>query len=219
MLIKYLDENGVRKIVKEVTKRTTSVYTVKGSAIYADDAYLANPVKEAAITSKGLWQLKDGAYTKVSTFVVGDVYSIQNPFITDATFHEGAGLQVDTGMNIVVLESDPAVKFDTLGDITNLDAYQKKVLEDEIVLYDAPLGSSTGAALEEENLYKQFKMPDGTVKRIERNADGTGFEARTLTDSNTTVEGVLTYIESIMPNTPITDAEIDAIFAEVAAGL
>lgn len=209
--VKYLDEHGLKTVIKEIKKRSTTAYTVKGAAVFADADYLISDSKPAAITTEGLWQQVDGTWKEVTSFAIGDVYSITNAFTTSSDFLEGADSLVDAGMNIVVLEVDP-VKFDTLGDIANLEAYQKKVLNDEVVLYDRPL--ETGAVTANvANVYKQYKKADGSVARVEYDTDTDTAKEVVLTDSNTTVEGAFKYIENTCANTPISVAEIENMFA------
>lgn len=140
MVIKYLDKHGLGTLVAQIKKRTTQVYTVKGSAIYADADFVALPGadKEAidtgasAINAVGLWQKDNGTYGQITDLAVGDVYDIINAFTTDANFREGAGKQVEEGMNIVAVntgtEAVPEMKFDLLAGLLNLDKYQTKKL-------------------------------------------------------------------------------------------
>ena len=50
-LIQYLDTDGVRVLTEEIKKRIANVYDIKGSAVYADTAYLADPTHPVAIDS------------------------------------------------------------------------------------------------------------------------------------------------------------------------
>ena len=53
-LIQYLDTDGVRVLTEEIKKRIANVYDIKGSAVYADTAYLAAKITVAVRNSMGL---------------------------------------------------------------------------------------------------------------------------------------------------------------------
>ena len=140
MVMKFLDKHGLGTLINLIKKGQTGVYTVKGTAIYADTAFLAlTPAeKEAidtgasAINAAGLWQKTAGAYAQVTTFAEGDVYDIINGFTTDADFREGAGHLVDAGMNIVSVNTgtaaSPVLMWDLFSGMLDLDKYQTKRL-------------------------------------------------------------------------------------------
>lgn len=142
MKIQYLDKHGLGTLISLVKRGQTGVYTVKGTAIYADAAFLAlTPAeKEAidvgasAINAAGLWQKSSGAYAQVTTFEEGWVYDIINAFSTDANFREGAGYPVEAGMNIVAVNTgtaaSPVLMWDLFSGLLNLDKYQTKKLVD-----------------------------------------------------------------------------------------
>lgn len=106
--LKFLDSTGLAALVTQIKNRTTSIYTIKGSAIYADTAYLATEDATAnGITAAGLWQQVDGTYIQLGTVAnptaAGYVYNIINSFTTDSNFVEGTGSSpVPAGTNVVV---------------------------------------------------------------------------------------------------------------------
>ena len=111
---------------QKLTSKLSNIYTPKGSAIYADTAYLASDSKaSSAINSVGLWQQIDGNWTKLTEVMPGWVYNITNKFTTDANFVEGAGVEPLEGVNIVVVNvgttQNPSLKFDLLAVSTETD--------------------------------------------------------------------------------------------------
>jgi len=140
MKVNYLDKHGLGTLISLIKRGQTGVYVVKGTAIYADAAFLAlsSAEKEAidtgasAIDAAGLWQKTSGAYAQVTTFEEGDVYDIINAFTTDANFREGAGYPVEAGMNIVSVNTGtaatPVLMWDLFSGLLNLDKYQTKEL-------------------------------------------------------------------------------------------
>lgn len=146
--INYLDKHGLGTVLKLLKKRTSDVYVIKGSGIYADPAFLAlaADAKEAiaegasVINAAGLWQRRGGVWTQVTDVQPGWVYSIKNNFITDAQFVEGANYKVADGTNIVVVnegtEAAPVLKWDLLARTLDLDEYQKKLLEEPLEVFD-----------------------------------------------------------------------------------
>lgn len=232
---KYLDEHGLATLVEQIKKNTAKVYKVKGSAIYADTAYLANPDKHSEIDSEGLWQLVDGTWTKITMFEVGWVYNVENEFTTDADFIEGAGSIVEAGSNIVVAEAegDPIVyKWDQLGNVLDLTDYQTKKLVAPLTVFNTTDGSAsagtTFAALPTTEpkasatieTYDVYIMSDeaelGDVYRAyvsENASDATQNDIAWVKLGNQlTVEGALEFLGNVAPNTPIKDAEIIALF-------
>ena len=111
---------------QKLTSKLSNIYTPKGSAIYADTAYLASDSKASpAINSVGLWQQINGNWTKLTEVMPGWVYNITNKFTTDANFVEGAGVEPLEGVNIVVVNvgttQNPSLKFDLLAVSTETD--------------------------------------------------------------------------------------------------
>ena len=119
-MAKYLDEDGLQVLVQQIKENIAKMYEIKGSAVFADTAYLASQDKPAGISSAGLWQLTDGTWSKVTEFKEGWVYNIQNDFTTTADFVEGAGTSVKGGTNIAVVKSGNVYKFDVLAVATNV---------------------------------------------------------------------------------------------------
>lgn len=140
MKLNYLDKHGLGTLISLVKRGQTGVYTVKGTAIYADAAFLtltpaekeAIDVGASAINAAGLWQKTAGAYAQLTTFEEGDVYDIINAFSTDANFREGAGYPVEAGMNVVSVNTGtaaiPVLMWDLFSGLLNLDKYQTKEL-------------------------------------------------------------------------------------------
>lgn len=111
---------------QKLTSKLSNIYTPKGSAIYADTAYLASDSKASpAINSVGLWQQINGNWVKLTEVMPGWVYNVTNAFTTDANFVEGAGVEPLEGVNIVVVNvgttQNPALKFDLLAVSTETD--------------------------------------------------------------------------------------------------
>lgn len=244
-VINYLDKHGLGTVLKLLKKRTSDVYVIKGSGIYADAGFLAlTPAeKEAiatgasAINAAGLWQLQSGTWTQVSAVQPGWVYSIKNNFITDAQFVEGANFKVADGTNIVVVnegtEAAPVLKWDLLARTLDLDEYQKKLLEVPLDVFDnetptayadhtllptsEPAATATitdlmvavmGAGTEEGDVYRALVEPNATDPTIN---DITWVKL----GNQLTVEGALALLGNTCPNTPIADAEIEAIFDSI----
>ena len=135
---KYLDEAGLATLVSELKARLSNIYNVKGSARYINASAV-----DGTFTSEGLWQEISSVWTKITDVSVGWVYNIENEFVTDNNFIEGAGSSVMAGTNIVAVnagtDSAPDMKWDVLAmslsssqsDI-DLSAYQTKALETNV---------------------------------------------------------------------------------------
>lgn len=111
---------------QKLNSKLSNIYTPKGSAIYADTAYLASDSKASpAINSVGLWQQVNGNWVKLTEVMPGWVYNITNKFTTDANFLDGAGIEPLEGVNIVVINvgttQNPSLKFDLLAVSTETD--------------------------------------------------------------------------------------------------
>lgn len=241
-VIQYLDKRGLKTLVNEIKRRTTNVYTIKGGGIYADQAFL-DKLEEAksavdgddkdfydeykAIDEVGLWQKKEGEWTKISEVKVGWVYNIRNTFETDADFVEGAGHKVEGGTNIVVAKVDEdgnAVKWDLLAMSLNLDAYQTKRLVNVLEIFTK---ADDGDII---TVTEQDTVPDGTtpadpkendIVLIDGAEDGTDGDVYRYDGKKwvkigdqVTVEGSLELLGNIAPNTPISDTEIIKAFEE-----
>lgn len=224
--IKYLDAAGVRVLTEEIKKRIANVYDIKGSAIYADADYLVDPTKIVDIDSVGLWVNADNVWTKVTAVDPGWVYNIQNKFTTDSNFIEGAGIEVNAGMNIVAVNTGttdtPVMKWDLFSTSVTLDAYQTKALSTPISMItpdysnyatvadlptaevDFPAGLVTGstAVLSNSDIYKATVTTTNNVTTASWAYIG----------NQTTVEGSLDLIANLVPTQPITAAEIRAMF-------
>lgn len=226
---------------QKLNSKLSNIYTPKGSAIYADTAYLASANKASpAINSVGLWQQINGNWTKLTEVMPGWVYNITNKFTTDANFIDGTGIEPLEGINIVVINvgttQNPALKFDLLAvsaetdlsdydtsaevdaKLQNLDipTKQDKIMsaEPEVVLAD--LTYATQAAREADTT---ANVSDGDIAFQEDTkeyyyAEVTGSSIIWHDIGNTrTVEGAIKLIGSIIPIKPISTAEIQAMFA------
>lgn len=109
---------------EKLGRKIANVYTIKGSAIYADTDYLASPIS-ASIDSAGLWHQVDGNWVKITEFAPGWVYNILNSFHTDSNFIDANNKPVAESSNIVVVnagtEAEPVLKFDAIaiGTVSN----------------------------------------------------------------------------------------------------
>ena len=233
--VKFLDQHGLQTVVAKIKRLTTGVYTVKGRAIYADDAYLANPDKEQDIDSNGVWQYINGAWTKITQFSEGEVYDIINAFTTDSDFAEGAGKTVPAETNIVVINVGtaqlPVIKFDVFSGILNLEQYQTKALVDALTVFtnETPAVYVSSITLPTSEAKASATITNGMIAVIGGTSSETGdvYKATVTTNlsdvtmndiawtklgNQLTVEGSLALLGAVSPNTPITDAEIEAMF-------
>ena len=243
--VKFVSQEALdaytQALSQKLNSKLSNIYTPKGSAIYADTAYLASANKaSSAINSVGLWQQINGNWTKLTEVMPGWVYNITNKFTTDANFIDGTGIEPLEGINIVVINvgttQNPVLKFDLLAVSTetdlsdydtsaevdaklqNLDipTKQDKVMsaEPEIVLAD--LTYATQAAREADTT---TNVSDGDIAFQEDTkeyyyAEVTGSSIIWYDIGNTrTVEGAIKLIGSIIPIKPISTAEIQAMFA------
>lgn len=191
----------------------------------------------SSINTAGIWQLTDGAWTAVDTSKTeeGDVYDIINGFTTDATFREGAGHLIDAGTNIVAVNvgtaAAPSLKWDLFSGILDLDKYQTKKLLDPLTVFEnetptvytaaASLPATEPVATATITDYMTAIMGDGDEK-------GDVYRARVTVDETDPtinniiwvklgnqdyVEGSLAFFGSVAANTPITDEEIEDLWA------
>lgn len=239
MKIKYIDQHGLGTLIKEIKKGQTGVYKVKGRAIYADVAFLSLPSAEkealatgaSSIDATGLWQLVDSTWTRITAVEEGAVYDVINKFTTTAEFREGTGHEVGAGTNIVAVNvgtaAAPSIKWDLFSGLLDLDRYQTRKLTDYTAMFEneAPAAYTDSADL--PATAAKGTVIDGTIAVI----SGTGSEAGdvyvasvTAGDPNdsitwtklgneTTVEGVLSLVSASCPNRPLTDAEIEELWA------
>lgn len=243
--VKFVSQEALdaytQALSQKLNSKLSNIYTPKGSAIYADTAYLASANKaSSAINSVGLWQQINGNWAKLTEVMPGWVYNITNKFTTDANFIDGTGIEPLEGINIVVINvgttQNPVLKFDLLAvsaetdlsdydtsaevdaKLQNLDipTKQDKVMsaEPEIVLAD--LTYATQAAREADTT---ANVSDGDIAFQEDTkeyyyAEVTGSSIIWHDIGNTrTVEGAIKLIGSIIPIKPISTAEIQAMFA------
>lgn len=242
MVIKYLDEHGLATVITQIKNRTASVYYVKGSAIYADADYVAHAQAgdagyEAAVDSVGVWKDFGSGYEKLTEFHEGYVYNIINEFTTDANFVEGAGKKIVDGTNIVPVnvgtEDAPVYKWDLLAASLQTDSFQTKVLVNPLTVFanGTPTVYAAAADLPATEAAATATITDGMVAIIGGDTTETGDVYRatvtapaagstdntivwTKLGNQTTVEGSLEFLGNVAPNTPITDAEIIALFNE-----
>lgn len=244
-LKKYMDDKSTEALVKLIKTSTAKVYKVKGSAIYADADYVTHAQNGdtgyfTAIDSEGLWQNINGTWTKITEFEEGWVYNIDNAFTTDSDFVEGSGKAVEAGNNIVVCEatvvaSQAVYKWDLLGSLFNMSAWQTKALVAPLTVFSSTDGTATTYASSSALPASQSKA-SGTIETYDAAVITSGTEAgdvyravvtensqdATLEDiawvklgNQLTVEGALELLSKICPNTPISDAEIEAMWNRV----
>lgn len=220
--IQYLDKQGLTTLVKEIKKRSTNVYTIKGNAVYADEAYLTTDAATTnGIDSVGLWQDINGTWTKITEVKAGWVFNIDNDFNTDADFIEGAGSKVVAGINIVAVnlgdDVTPNMKWDLLAMGVSLEEYQTKKL---LTAYGFPVDETVDTY---DDLPDTEYAVDGKLYLVNDARDlylatiplaDAAIVEYTKIGNLGTVEGALETISNTAPNTPITDAEIEALFNE-----
>lgn len=211
---------------QKLNSKLSNIYTPKGSAIYADTAYLASANKASpAIDSVGLWQQVDGNWVKLTEVLPGWVYNITNEFTTDANFVDGDSITPAVGTNIVVVNvgttQSPALKFDLLAtgvafDPAVIATKQDKALSEEPDVVVADLTYASAAARTADTI---TNVSDGMIAFQEDTeeyyyAEVSGSSIIWHDIGNTkTVEGVIKLIGSIIPIKPITTTEIQAMFA------
>lgn len=238
---KYLDDRGLGTLIHEIRRSMVVAYKIRGSAIYADSAYVAHaqsqdPGYHTDIDSVGVWQYIDGVWTKIETFELGWVYNIDNTFTTaNGDFVEGDGIEVPAGTNIVVAEvtgsGTPTYKWDLLGKVVDTSIYQTKRLIRPLNLFVNEISPSyaTHSLLPSQEakssnpqvtegmiaiMTDTSEYGDVYIAHLTENAiDADMWDiAWTKLGNQTTVEGALELIESVFPNTPITDQEIVNMF-------
>lgn len=227
--IKYLDKRGLVSLVKEIKKRTSSVYVIKGSAVYVDEDFLASDDKPSAdIDRVGLWHEVDGVWKIVEEVKLGWVYNVTNDFTTTGDFIEGAGKPVPAGTNIVAAEFKGAsdataeVRWDTLSMNIDLTPYQQKWLSETLKVVEASDGALEA---ESEDLLSvdPEEVEDGQFAVITSGDDKGAVYRATVSETlvawkrlgdQVTVEGALELIGNVAPNTPISDKEIVSAFTD-----
>lgn len=226
---------------QKLNSKLSNIYTPKGSAIYADTAYLASDSKASpAIDSVGLWQQINGNWTKLTEVMPGWVYNITNKFTTDANFIDGANIEPLEGINIVVINvgttQNPVLKFDLLAVSTetdlsgydtsaevdaklqNLDipTKQNKIMTDEP---DVVLADLTYADAATRTADTTTNVSDGDIAYQEDTEEYYYAEVENSSiiwhdiGNTKTVEGAIKLIGNLMPIKPISTSEIQAMFA------
>lgn len=226
---------------QKLASKLSNIYTPKGSAIYADTAYLASADKVSpAIDSVGLWQQINGNWTKLTEVLPGWVYNITNAFTTDANFVEGAGVEPLEGVNIVVVNvgatQNPSLKFDLLAvsTETDLSGYDTSAEVDaKLQNLDIPTKQNKIMSAEPEVVIPDLTYADATARTADTTtnvSDGmVAFQEDTEEywyaevenssiiwhniGNTKTVEGAIKLVGSLIPIKPISTAEIQAMFA------
>ena len=211
---------------QKLNSKLSNIYTPKGSAIYADTAYLASANKASpSINSVGLWQQIDGNWTKLTEVMPGWVYNITNEFTTDANFVDGGDISPAVGTNIVVVNvgttQSPSLKFDLLAtgvafDPAVIATKQDKIMsaEPEIVVPDLTYADSTARTADTTT-----NVSDGNIAFQEDTEEYYYAEVSGATivwhdiGNTKTVEGAIKLISSLIPIKPISTTEIQAMFA------
>lgn len=226
---------------QKLNSKLSNIYTPKGSAIYADTAYLASADKASpAINSVGLWQQVNGNWTKLTEVMPGWVYNITNKFTTDANFLDGAGIEPLEGINIVVINvgttQNPSLKFDLLAvsTETDLSGYDTSAEVDaKLQNLDIPTKQNKVMSAEPEVVIADLTYADATARTADTTTNVSDGDIAFQEDTeeyyyaevenssiiwhdigNTkTVEGAIKLIGSIIPIKPISTTEIQAMFA------
>lgn len=221
----YTQELAI-KVNAAIDRKIINIYVIKGSAIYADAAYIASPTKVSPdIDSVGIWQQVNGNWTKITDYRAGWVYNITNDFTTDAIFVEGAGVEAKAGINIAVVntgtEESPIYRLDLMSASGSIDpallaVKQNKVLtnEPDVVVPDLIYADSTARLAA-----TTATVADGMIAFQEDTeeyyyADVFQGVLTWYDIGNTkTVEDAIILISSVMPSKPIPVADIRALFA------
>ena len=243
--VKFVSQEALgaytQALSQKLNSKLSNIYTPKGSAIYADTAYLASANKASpSINSVGLWQQINGNWTKLTEVMPGWVYNITNKFTTDANFVDGANIEPLEGINIVVINvgttQSPVLKFDLLAVSTetdlsgydtsaevdtklqNLDipTKQDKVMSAEPEVVIADLTYATQAAREADTTTNvsdgDVAFQEDTEEYYYAEVDGSSIIWHDIGNTRT-VEGAIKLIGSLIPVKPISTSEIQAMFA------
>ena len=243
--VKFVSQEALdaytQALSQKLNSKLSNIYTPKGSAIYADTAYLASANKaSSAINSIGLWQQINGNWTKLTEVMPGWVYNITNKFTTDANFIDGTGIEPLEGINIVVINvgttQNPVLKFDLLAVSaeTDLSDYDTSAEVDaKLQNLDIPTKQDKVMSAEPEILLADFTYATQAAREADTTANVSDSDIAFQEDTkeyyyaevtgssiiwhdigNTrTVEGAIKLIGSIIPIKPISAAEIQAMFA------
>lgn len=243
--VKFVSQEALgaytQALSQKLNSKLSNIYTPKGSAIYADTAYLASANKASpSINSVGLWQQINGNWTKLTEVMPGWVYNITNKFTTDANFVDGANIEPLEGINIVVVNvgttQNPSLKFDLLAVSTetdlsgydtsaevdtklqNLDipTKQDKVMSAKPEVVIADLTYATQAAREADTTTNvsdgDIVYQEDTEEYYYAEVDGSSIIWHDIGNTKT-VEGAIKLIGSLIPVKPISTSEIQAMFA------
>lgn len=210
---------------QKLNSKLSNIYTPKGSAIYADTAYLASANKASpAIDSVGLWQQINGNWTKLTEVMPGWVYNITNEFTTDANFVDGGDITPAVGTNIVVINvgttQNPSLKFDLLAtgvafDPAVIATKQNKELsaEPDVIIPDLTYADAAARTADTTT-----NVSDGMIAFQEDTEEYYYAEVENSTitwhdiGNTKTVEGAIKLISSLIPVKPISTTEIQAMF-------
>lgn len=211
---------------QKLNSKLSNIYTPKGSAIYADTAYLASADKVSpSIDSVGLWQQINGNWTKLTEVMPGWVYNITNEFTTDANFVDGGDITPAVGTNIVVINvgttQNPSLKFDLLAtgvafDPNVIATKQDKVMsaEPDIVIPDLTYANAAARTADTTTnvANEMIAYQEDTEEYYYAEVSGTTIVWHDIGNTKT-VEGAIKLISSIIPVKPISTTEIQAMFA------
>lgn len=211
---------------QKLNSKLSNIYTPKGSAIYADTAYLASANKASpSIDSVGLWQQINGNWTKLTEVMPGWVYNITNEFTTDANFVDGRDITPAVGTNIVVINigttQNPSLKFDLLAtgvafDPAVISAKQDKVMstEPDVVIPDLTYADAAARTADTTTNVSNgnIAFQEDTEEYYYAEVSGTTIVWHDIGNTKT-VEGAIKLISSLIPVKPISTTEIQAMFA------
>lgn len=211
---------------QKLNSKLSNIYTPKGSAIYADTAYLASANKASpSIDSVGLWQQVNGNWTKLTEVMPGWVYNITNEYTTDANFVDGGDITPAVGTNIVVINvgttQNPSLKFDLLAtgvafDPNVIATKQDKVMsaEPDIVIPDLTYANAAARTADTTTNVSDgdIAYQEDTEEYYYAEVSGTTIVWHDIGNTKT-VEGAIKLISSLIPIKPISTTEIQAMFA------
>lgn len=232
---KYIDTDALSAYTEALSKKLARVYNPKGSAIYADAAYLASAENVSpTIDTVGLWQQIDGNWVLIDNVMPGWVFNITNKFTTDSNFIDGADKTVAAGNNIVVVnigtEQAPVLKFDLLAMGIDLSSINDAIAALQTSTADITDKQDKELSEETEVVIPDYTPADAAARLALTPADGdiakqqdteeyyyAEVSGATVTwhdiGNTKTVEGMLKLISSLTPSKPISAAEIQAMFA------
>ncbi|MBP5594473.1 MAG: hypothetical protein J6Y02_03760 [Pseudobutyrivibrio sp.] len=218
---------------EKLGRKLANVYTIKGSAIYADTDYLASPdIVSGSIDSVGLWHQVDGNWVKITTFLPGWVYNISNAFHTDNNFIDANNKPVAASSNIVVVnvgtDADPVLKFDAIaigtangGSSVDLSAYDTSAqvtskINTALNDYDdsSEVTGKINTALASYDTSAQVTSKINTaLNDYATTADVTSKQDKVMTNEPDIIVPDLTYADSTARTTDTTDNVSDGNIA------